>query len=332
MKTRKKTKVESSVNSSQIDPKLKNMDDALENYITNYYEVLKNIFIDLYKYNCSNEKAYKSYDMTITYRFFFDKIILNSEKLSELFQNKQLYVELISWNFKDNIITNKNISNIEDYEMFEYLDTLYDYEMIFREFCELVFYISRKYFVFYDIDTKWEDFKMGLIINNDEKKTEDKFKVDVFKHSFKRNLCKTFLSFGKITVPDEKSIELQIIPSVQTIENKELEKDLKMCAGWREIMDTQFYPEYRLYAMAAEHLSHGDLDYARFKTIVNYHYYGALDPKNEFFRNSYSKPLIQFMDAYKLCEKYGYEDFFSEVKNYFYEMFMKEHENESECA
>lgn len=166
----------------------------------------------------------------------------------------------------------------------------------------------------------------------DEKKTEDKFKVDVFKHSFKRNLCQTFLSFGKITVPDEKSIEIQIIPSVQTIENKELEKDLKMCAGWREIMDTQFYPEYRLYAMAAEHLSHGDLDYTRFKTIVNYHYYGSLDPKSEFFRNSYSKPLIQFMDAYKLCEKYGYEDFFSEVKNYFYEMFMKEQETESECA
>lgn len=165
-----------------------------------------------------------------------------------------------------------------------------------------------------------------------EKKTEDKFKVDVFKHSFKRNLCKTFLSFGKITVPDEKSIELQIIPSVQTIENKELEKDLKTCAMWREIMDTQFYPEYRLYAMAAEHLSYGDLDYTRFKTIVNYHYYGALDPKSEFFRNSYSKPLIQFMDAYKLCEKYGYEDFFSEVKNYFYEMFIAEQEKESECA
>ena len=38
------------------------------------------------------------------------------------------------------------------------------------------------------------------------------------------------------------------------------------------------------------------------------------------------------MDAYKLCEKYGYEDFFSEVKNYFYEMFRKENEEERECA
>ena len=187
IKTRKKTKVETSSNSSQLDPKLKNIDDALENYIRNYYEVLKNIFADLYKFNCTDEKAYKSYDMTITYRFFFDKIILNSEKLSELFKNRMLYVELISWNFKDNITNNKNLSNIGDDEMFEYLDTLYDYEMIFREFCELIFYISRKYFVFYDIDTKWEDIKMGLLIKDDEKKAEEDDKKMKKKKKTKRN-------------------------------------------------------------------------------------------------------------------------------------------------
>ena len=58
-----------------------------------------------------------------------------------------------------------------------------------------------------------------------------------------------------------------------------------MCAGWREIMDTQFYPEYRLYAMAAEHLSHGDLDYTRFKTIVNYHYYGHPEKSFEMVKD-----------------------------------------------
>ena len=125
--------------------------------------------------------------MRITYRLFFDKIILNSEKLSELFKNRMLYVELISWNFKDNITNNKNLSNIGDDEMFEYLDTLYDYEMIFREFCELIFYISRKYFVFYDIDTKWEDIKMGLLIKDDEKKAEEDDKKMKKKKKTKRN-------------------------------------------------------------------------------------------------------------------------------------------------
>ena len=166
----------------------------------------------------------------------------------------------------------------------------------------------------------------------DEKKTEDKYKVDVFKHSFKRNLCQTYLSFGKILVPDEKEIDLQLIPSVQIKEHKQLEKDLKLCAGWRDIIDNEFYKEYRLYAMAAEHLSHGDLDYKRFKTLVNYAYYGDLKPSAEYYRNSYSKPMIQFMEAYKLCEKYGYEDYFKEVKNYFYEMFKNEQELEKDVV
>ena len=98
MKMRRKTKIDSSLTSSVIDPKLKNLDDALENYIYNHYEILKNIFNDLYKISCTNEKIYTPYDMTITYRFFFDNVILNSEKLSELFSDKMLYIDLISWN------------------------------------------------------------------------------------------------------------------------------------------------------------------------------------------------------------------------------------------
>jgi len=176
MKMRRKTKIDSSLTSSVIDPKLKNLDDALENYIYNHYEILKNIFNDLYKISCINEKIYTPYDMTITYRFFFDNVIVNSEKLSELFSDKMLYIDLISWNFRDKKITSKNSSNVEDAVIFQYCETLYDYEMIFREFCELVFYISRKYFMFYEIDTKWEDNKLGLLIKDEEKKIEEEDK------------------------------------------------------------------------------------------------------------------------------------------------------------
>jgi hypothetical protein len=176
MKMRRKTKIDSSLTSSIIDPKLKNLDDALENFIFNHYEVLKNIFNDLFKISCNNEKIYTPYDMTITYRFFFDNIIVNSEKLTELFSDKMLYIDLISWNFKDKKITSKNSPNVEEVEMFEYFETLYDYEMIFREFCELVFYISRRYFLFYDIDTKWEDNKLGLLVKDEEKKIEEEDK------------------------------------------------------------------------------------------------------------------------------------------------------------
>lgn len=166
----------------------------------------------------------------------------------------------------------------------------------------------------------------------DEKKTEKKYKVDVFKHSFKRNLCQSYLSFGKILIPDEESIDLQLIPSVETKEHKQFEKDLKQCAQWRDYMDNELYKEYRMYQMAAEHFTHGDLNYERFKKLVNYAYYGDIEPGGAFYKNSYSKPMIQFMEAYKLCEKYGYQKYFNEVKEYFYEMFRKENEEEREVA
>ena len=89
LRVRKKAKVDSSLTASMIDNKLKNFDEALEAFIFNHYEILKNNFKDLYKFSCEfSEKSYKPYDMTITYRFFFDKVILNSEKLSELFNDK----------------------------------------------------------------------------------------------------------------------------------------------------------------------------------------------------------------------------------------------------
>ena len=174
LRVRKKAKVDSSLTASMIDNKLKNFDEALEAFIFNHYEILKNNFKDLYKFSCEfSEKSYKPYDMTITYRFFFDKVILNSEKLSELFNDKMLYIDLISWNFKEKKINSKKWSNIDESEFFDYLEILYEYEMIFREFCELIFYISRKFFKFYEIDTKWEDNKDGLLAKEEGKKIEE---------------------------------------------------------------------------------------------------------------------------------------------------------------
>ena len=187
LKMRRKTKIDISMTLSAIELKLKNIDDVLESYIFNHYEVLKNIFQDIYKLSCSNEKAYKPYDMTITYRYFFDNIILNSEKLSELFNNnKMLYIDLISINFKDKKITSKKSLSMDDNEIFEYIESLYDYEIIFREFCELIFWLSRKFFVFYDIDTKWEDSKGGFLTKDNEKKMEEDDKKNKKKKKTKK--------------------------------------------------------------------------------------------------------------------------------------------------
>ena len=52
-----------------------------------------------------------------------------------------------------------NIDNIEipPDTIFEYIENVLDIEMIFREFCELVFFICRKYFLFYGITIEEEE-------------------------------------------------------------------------------------------------------------------------------------------------------------------------------
>ena len=187
IKTHRKVRVDSNIIISYIDPKLRNFDDAVEYYISNHYEILKNTFYDLYKLYCNfTGKSYTSYDMVITYKFFFDNVILNSEKLSELFDDKMLYIDLISYNFKIKKITSRNYSEFSDNEIFEYIESLNEYEIIFREFCELVFYISRKFFIFYSIDTKWEDSKGGFLGKEQGKTNEEEDKKNKKKKKTKK--------------------------------------------------------------------------------------------------------------------------------------------------
>ena len=68
------------------------------------------------------------------------------------------YIELITIYFREKKFqTGKNDTNFD--ELFQYIEDAFNYEMIFREFCELLFFISRKYFIFYKIDTEEEDNK-----------------------------------------------------------------------------------------------------------------------------------------------------------------------------
>ena len=144
-----------------IDPKLKNFDTQIDKFINDHYISLNNLFLELYEHSCDNEKEYKSYDMTISYRFFYDKIIVNSEPLSKIFKNKMEYIDIISLYIKDKKINSYNFNSvsktIDSYEIMEYIDNLLDYEMIFREFCELTFFISRKYFIFYKIKSEEDE-------------------------------------------------------------------------------------------------------------------------------------------------------------------------------
>jgi hypothetical protein len=224
---KRKTGMDSSITAiSIVDPKLRNFDTVLELFIDNHYQLLKSIFVDLYKYTCGREKSYKEYDMTITYRFFYDNIILNSEKLSELFEDKMLYVDLISLYYKERKVCSNNIDYItlDDNEIFEYLDSLYEYEMIFREFCELVFNISRKYFSYYEIDTEYEDNKGIVLTKEEEKKREEERKKDKKKKKKHKN--------------EKIDIYMIVIEEIIKAKDKIIEKKKKKTTG----VDKYYFP------------------------------------------------------------------------------------------
>ena len=161
---KRKTSLDNSINASIIiDPKLKNFNTILDLFITNHYAILYKIFTECYAYTCNTYKPYRSYDMTITHKFFYNNIILNTTHLSELFGNKMNYIDLVTIYFKEK----KFQGEYTDEEIFEYVEDIFNYEMIFREFCELIFFMSRKYFHFYKIDTEEEDSK-GRVLSKEE--------------------------------------------------------------------------------------------------------------------------------------------------------------------
>jgi hypothetical protein len=216
---------ESSIYSSilSIDPKLKNVEVTLEKFISDNNIILNKIFMELYEYSCDNEHLYKPYDMTFTYRFFYDNIIATSDALSKIFKNKMEYIDIISLYIKDKKITSSNFDNMTEtykpYEILEYIDKLLDNEMIFREFCELVFFISRKYFIFYGIN-KEEEEKENIISNN-------KSRISVKNEEKKRKSNK--LIINKRLNKEEKEKEKEI---KETIDNKDNNNNYKIVINY----------------------------------------------------------------------------------------------------
>ena len=164
LKTYFKNKRKSGIDLSEsminfLDSKIKNPMKTIDSYINNNYILLLNLFNELYLYSCDNEKCAKIYDKTITYRFLYENIILNSEILSKIFENKMHYIDLITLFYKERKITSTNIDTIDlpEFEIVLYIESVLDTEMIFYEFCELIFFISRKYFQYNGITLEEEE-------------------------------------------------------------------------------------------------------------------------------------------------------------------------------
>jgi len=143
---------EVSVNSSvYLDKKYnKVFESNFDFFIFNFERNLKKIFK---KYYVKFSPNLRFDDMTITYRFFYENYISKSDLFKDIFTEKIKFVEIINIYHRDKY----NINELQKYsqEIYGYIENLFEIEMIFFEFCEVIFFISRKYFAINGInDTK----------------------------------------------------------------------------------------------------------------------------------------------------------------------------------
>jgi len=134
---------ENSINNSvYIDKKTKVFESNFEFFTFNFEKQLKIIFKKYYFNSSPNPRLD---DMTITHKFFYETYVSKSEHFRNIFPDKFKFVEIINIYHKDKIIISENSPYTK--ELLNYVENIYDIEMIFFEFCEVIYFMSRKYFI-----------------------------------------------------------------------------------------------------------------------------------------------------------------------------------------
>jgi hypothetical protein len=84
------------------------------------------------------------------------------------------YIDLITLFYKERKITSTNIDTIDlpEYDIVIYIESVLDTEMIFYEFCELIFFISRKYFQYNGIVLEEEEQRRSQDLKKSRRKTK----------------------------------------------------------------------------------------------------------------------------------------------------------------
>lgn len=118
----------------------KYIDDFAEEHETK----LKTLFFNLYLQFRKGKKLNYN-DMSVTYRFFYTKVIKKSNILKKLYPKKSDFIEVINHFDKNKPFYKKEEFEKGTEEIFKYVNYLLDIQFIFYEFCEMMLFICRKY-------------------------------------------------------------------------------------------------------------------------------------------------------------------------------------------
>lgn len=177
-KTKRKT-IDSvlSIPSTLLELKQKNCDTPFEEFRLCFENTLRKLYLDIYLLTTSKPKYH---DMTIKYSFIY-KLICRNKKLSEIVKDKYSFAEIISIQYKDKGGFNQNtIKLMNSYDTFKYYYILFESEMIFYEFSELLFFIAKKYFILYTKEDEYKSFLKLIYQCCRELKEEEK----IYKSNF----------------------------------------------------------------------------------------------------------------------------------------------------
>ena len=222
-------------NQLTLEQKQRNAEHTLiDAFINKHEETLYPIFNKLCYYqreqNCLNEDCN---DHTITHRFLFYNLIKHSSLLKQIYGTKAQYVDLITYYFKERqtIFDNKK-------EEFDYYEMLLDLELVFFEFCEMVYIMTQKYInevllsknkMKKDDNEEEVNYKeQESNVNDNEKINEEEQNVLIIKHI--QNIILTSHNFSqrkdvkyakqKYTFP-ERAVHKQLDKEI----NEKIEKD-----------------------------------------------------------------------------------------------------------
>lgn len=183
---------DSSVNSSILDMKVKTFETNLEYFLSTFDIKLRQIFKQLY---LKSTPVPKKHDMTITYIFFYESIVLNCKPFADSI-DRYKYVELVNLYHKDKIIITED--NKSTKEIFTYIENLLESEMIFFEFCEMVFYISRNYFMFSNIQENKNHYEEAIRMISDVLNKKELYKVNKEKYDYSFPKLPNHVAYEKI--------------------------------------------------------------------------------------------------------------------------------------
>ena len=137
------SRLDLSVNISKNDIKTKAEERFIfYDFMYKYFNSIQNIFKKLH-HICNRIFQFK--DETITFKFFYNNVIKRSAILNKLIPNKFKFCEIISQNYLNKFVYNKEEINNDKLKYFEIVECYLNNEMVEYEFFELIFNMSKTY-------------------------------------------------------------------------------------------------------------------------------------------------------------------------------------------